>query len=72
MASEPQPGFQPRSTMRAAPMPISSTLPTWKEPWWKPGAVDVRRASAWWSVPQRMKAMMFRERSESFMPSTRV
>src|SRR3972149_4493316 len=34
--------------------------------------VNVSRASEWWSVPQRMKAMMFRERSESFMPSTRM
>ena len=29
----PQPGCQPRSAIRTAPIAISSTLPTWKEAW---------------------------------------
>jgi len=34
--------------------------------------MEVSKAREWWSVLQRMKAMIFPDRSESFIPSTRV
>ena len=53
-------------------MAISSTLPTWKEAWWNPGRGDASRASVWWSVLQRRKAMIVPERSDSLSPRARV